>query len=73
VLPDGWPPCRAAYLDFSEPYHREASVATRAGWPVRELPGEHLHMLISPSEVAAAITSLAAEARAADAPLSSLP
>jgi hypothetical protein len=73
VLPDGWPRCRAAYLDFSEPYRREASVAARAGWPVRDLPGEHLHMLISPGEVAAAITSLAAEARTADASLSSLP
>lgn len=72
VLPDGWPRCRAAYLDFSEPYRREARVATRAGWPVRELPGEHLHMLISPGEVATAITSLAAEAQAADASLLSL-
>lgn len=72
-LPDGWPSCRAAYLVFSEPYRREAGEAARAGWPVRYLPGGHLHMLVSPAEVAAAITGLAEEARAAGASLSSLP
>jgi len=50
-----------------------ADELSRAGWPVRELPGEHLHMLVSPAEVAAAITSLAAEARATGASLRSLP
>jgi hypothetical protein len=73
VLPGGWPPCHAAYLAFSEPYRREAGAATHAGWPVRELHGEHLHMLIRPAEVAAAITSLAAQARAGAASLRSLP
>jgi hypothetical protein len=33
----------------------------------------HLHMLVSPGEVAAAITGLAEEARTADASLGSLP
>lgn len=73
ALPGGWPPCHAAYLAFSEPYRREAAAAARAGWPVRELPGEHLHMLINPAEVAAAVASLAAEARTSPAPLNSLP
>jgi len=73
ALPEGWPPCRAAYLVFSEPYRQEAGQAARAGWPVRELPGGHLHMLVSPGEVAAAITSLAAGARAAGSSLGSLP
>ena len=73
ALADGWPPCRAGYLVFSEPYRREADAAARAGWPVRELPGGHLHMLVDPGAVAAAITSLAAEARAADAWMRSLP
>jgi hypothetical protein len=71
-LPAGWPPCRAAYLVFSEPYRREAGEAARAGWPVRELPGGHLHMLVSPGAVAAAIISLAAEAGTADSWLRSL-
>jgi hypothetical protein len=73
ALPGGWPPCRAAYLVFSEPYRREAGQAARAGWPVRDLPGGHLHMLVNPGEVAAAITGLAEEARAAGASLGSLP
>jgi hypothetical protein len=73
ALPNGWPPCRAAYLAFSEPYRREAGVAARAGWPVRDLPGGHLHMLVSPAKVAAAITGLAEETRAAGASLSALP
>jgi hypothetical protein len=73
VLPHGWPPCQAAYLAFSEPYRREAEVAARAGWPVRDLPGGHLHMLVSPAEVATSITGLAEEARAAGASLDSLP
>ena len=30
ALPEGWPPCRAAYLVFSEPYRREAAQAARA-------------------------------------------
>jgi hypothetical protein len=45
----------------------------RPGWPVRDLPGGHLHMLASPGEVAAAITGLAEQARAAGTSLGSLP
>lgn len=72
-LPGGWPPCRAAYLAFSESYRQAAEAAARAGWPVRELPGGHLHMLVDPGGVAAAITSLAAHARSSGAELRSLP
>jgi len=73
ALPGGWPPCPAAYVAFSQAYDREAGVARSAGWPVRDLPGGHLHMLVSPAEVAAAITGLAEQARTAGASLSSLP
>jgi hypothetical protein len=73
ALPDGWPPCRAAYLAFSEPYRREAAEAAQAGWPVRELPGGHLHMLVDPGAVAAAIMDLAGQARSAGSSLCSLP
>jgi hypothetical protein len=73
VLPDGWPSCRAAYLAFSEPYRRQAGEAAQAGWPVRELPGEHLHMLVDPRAVAAAIMGLAGQARSAGSSLRSLP
>jgi hypothetical protein len=58
-LPDDWPPRRAGYLVFSEPYREQADEAARLGWPVRELPGGHLHMLVRPAEVAVAITALA--------------
>ena len=73
ALPNGWPPCQAGYLAFSDPYRREADVAARAGWPVRDLPGGHLHMLMNPAEVATAITGLAEEALAAGASLTALP
>jgi hypothetical protein len=61
-LPEGWPARRAGYLVFSEPYREAAAEAARLGWLVRELPGGHLHMVVSPGEVAAAITALAAGA-----------
>jgi hypothetical protein len=59
-LPAGWPPRRASYLVFSEAYRAQVDEAAGLGWPVRELAGGHLHMLVRPSEVAAAITDLAA-------------
>ncbi|HEY2441872.1 MAG TPA: alpha/beta hydrolase [Streptosporangiaceae bacterium] len=61
-LPEGWPSCRCAYLRFSEGYLDPAREARARGWPVRELPGEHLHMLIEPAAVATAIVDLAAVA-----------
>jgi hypothetical protein len=61
-VPERWRSCRTGYLVFSESYRDPARAARDRGWPVRELPGEHLHMLLRPAEVAAAITALAAEA-----------
>ena len=61
--PEHWPPRQAGYLLFSEPYRPQAQHAADLGWPVRELPGEHLHMLIDPVGVAAAIMDLARESR----------
>lgn len=57
--PHGWPPRRAGYLLFSEQYRPQAQEAERLGWPVIHTPGEHLHMLVRPAEVAAAIVTLA--------------
>jgi hypothetical protein len=73
ALPGGWPRSQAAYLVFSEPYRREAAEAARAGWPVCELPGGHLHMVVRPAEVAAAIMDLAGQARSGGSSLRSLP
>jgi hypothetical protein len=62
-VPGHWPPRHAGYLLFSEGYRQEARKAAGLGWPVAELPGEHLHMLVSPAEVAAAIIALAGPPR----------
>ena len=60
-VPDSWRSCHPAYLRFSEPYQEQADEAAQRGWPVRELPGQHLHMLVDPAGVATAITVLAAD------------
>lgn len=60
-LPASWDACRAAFLCFSEGYQELAAEAASRGWRVRGLPGEHLHMLVRPSEVAAALSELAAD------------
>jgi hypothetical protein len=59
-VPATWPARHPGYLQFSEGYAEIARQASALGWPVRELPGEHLHMLVDPAGVAAAITGLAA-------------
>lgn len=56
--PASWPECHAAYLRFSEGYQHLADEAAARGWPVRQLPGDHLHMLVQPAAVAAAIADL---------------
>jgi hypothetical protein len=61
-VPGHWPPSRAGYLLFSDGYRQEARKAAGRGWPVAELPGEHLHMLVMPAAVAAAIIALEAGA-----------
>ena len=58
-VPASWPACRCAFLQFSPGYQEPAAAARRRGWPVRELPGDHLHMLIDPEAVAAALIDLA--------------
>jgi hypothetical protein len=50
----------AGYLLFSAGYEPAAAQARQRGWPARELPGSHLHQLVAPAEVAAAIAGLAA-------------
>lgn len=59
-LPGSWHSCRSAFLCFSEGYQELAAEAASRGWPVRGLPGEHLHMLVRPAQVAGAISDLAA-------------
>jgi hypothetical protein len=49
----------SGYLLFSAGYEPEADQARERGWPVAELPGTHLHQLVAPAEVAAALIDLA--------------
>lgn len=61
-VPQGWDQTPSAYLAFGDTYAAEKAQAAQRGWPVRTLPGLHLHMLVElvePDEVALAITALA--------------
>ncbi|MGA5299145.1 alpha/beta hydrolase [Nucisporomicrobium flavum] len=60
-VPDGWDARPCAYLKFSEPYDADAADAAARGWPVEAVPGEHLHQVVDPDAVAAAIRRLAAK------------
>lgn len=56
-LPAAPAPAQARYLLFSDGYRPDAEEAKKRGWPVAELPGSHLHMLVDPGAVAAALVS----------------
>jgi len=58
AAPAGWTERPAAYLAFGDTYYAERDQAARWGWPVRTLPGGHLHPLVAPSRVAAALDDL---------------
>ena len=57
----GWDQGRCGYVLFNEAYRQEALDARARGWPVREVKGEHLHMLVDPAATAGAITDVSAE------------
>ncbi|HEY6786259.1 MAG TPA: alpha/beta hydrolase [Trebonia sp.] len=59
-VPEAWPARRGAYLAFGDGYAAEHAVATALGWATRVIDGEHLHMLVDPPALAAAIARLAA-------------
>lgn len=58
-VPAGWEDHPCSYLLFSSAYTAVAGQAAERGWPVRRLPGEHLHQLVDPGGVAAALLELA--------------
>jgi pimeloyl-ACP methyl ester carboxylesterase len=60
-VPPGWRRLPAAYVLFSEAYAELAEQAGGRGWPVRHLQGEHLHMLVDPSRVAATLCDIAGQ------------
>ncbi|MBL8929277.1 MAG: hypothetical protein JNL54_04050 [Kineosporiaceae bacterium] len=57
-VPSEWVDVPGAYLWFGPPYDVEAAEAARRGWPVRRVPGLHLHLLVDPVAVAAEIAGL---------------
>ena len=60
-VPAGWADdLRCGYLAFGETYADERRRAAEAGWPTRTLEGRHLHQLVAPDAVAAAVTDLLA-------------
>jgi pimeloyl-ACP methyl ester carboxylesterase len=61
--PDGWDRLPCAYIWFAEPYDTGAERASAHGWPTRHVPGNHLHMLVDPDAVAAAVLELAGHLR----------
>jgi hypothetical protein len=56
--PAGWTDRPAAYLAFDDTYQVERESAERWGWRVHTLPGKHLHQLVDPKGVAAAVDGL---------------
>lgn len=67
-VPAGWPGRPGAYLAFGAGYEPERAAAAARGWPVITLPGEHLHMLVDPAQVADAIAALVNAMDLADSP-----
>jgi hypothetical protein len=59
-IPPGWDRCPAAFLAFGETYASERDEAERRHWPVKTLPGAHLHQLIEPDHVAGELIALIA-------------
>ena len=56
--PLGWDDRPCAYLAFGDTYSTERNEAEARGWPVTTLPGQHLHALVAPEQVASAIDAL---------------
>ena len=61
--PAGWDDHPCGYLQFSSGYQDQAQRARQRGWPVRSVPGEHLHQVVDPHGVARALLDLVASAR----------
>jgi hypothetical protein len=54
----GWSRRPCAYLHFAPAYDDAAAEARARGWEVTHLPGEHLHQLVAPAEVATYLREL---------------
>jgi hypothetical protein len=61
--PEGWDARPSAYLAFGDTYAPELADAERRRWATATLDGHHLHLLVDPEGVAAAIAALDQRAR----------
>jgi hypothetical protein len=59
--PAGWDAVPCGYLFFGPPYDGLAFEAAERGWPVRQVPGLHLHQLVDPDGVTDALLDLAGQ------------
>jgi hypothetical protein len=59
-VPAGWAAAPGGYLAFGDTYAEDRARAADRGWPVATLAGAHLHLLVDPGAVAAAIDGLVA-------------
>ncbi|SKB10470.1 hypothetical protein [Aeromicrobium choanae] len=57
-VPRGWSERPAAYLAFGDTYAAERRFAQENGWPTTTIDGGHLHQLVDPAAVGAAILEL---------------
>ncbi|TME35556.1 MAG: alpha/beta hydrolase [Chloroflexi bacterium] len=51
-VPAGWDRSPCGYIYFGPPYDGIADELVDRGWPVRHVPGLHLHMVVDPVAVA---------------------
>lgn len=58
AIEPGWNQTPASYLAFGSTYATDVDRARALGWPVLQLEGLHLHMLVDPVGVADAIIDL---------------
>ena len=61
-VPAGWDDRPCGYLLFGPPYEEQAALARERGWPLRTVPGEHMHQVVEPDQVAGALLELAGSA-----------
>lgn len=59
-VPAGWDRSPCGYIYFGPPYDELANECAQRGWPVRQIPGQHLHMAVDPVAVADALEDVAA-------------
>jgi len=60
-VPDGWDEHPCGYVIFGEAYESTAEEAAARGWPVRRLPGHHLHQIVDPAAVTDALLAAVRE------------